>query len=332
MNDINMSDGGGHLPGTRTAKRRKYAASITAAALLASAATAIAAGRADASATAGIVNVKWAGYAASGTRFASATGTWTVPSATCGQADPRTTFVWVGLDGATPGASTVEQAGSGISCAADGSARHFAWTEFYPNLSSILDTNAYPVQPGDVMTTTIGAGPGVFSVTMTDQRNGAGIWNYSTTIASPGATFTSAEWIVEAPSATAGGADLPILPVDTAFTNVSATTSDGVTSGLGGNAFDWQLITLNQGAWTETPSPVDAAGSSFSVTAAPYVAAPALTAAQAKAQAKALAKAAARAKAQAAAQAKAAARTAALAQSRAKAAARATTKSKGKGR
>lgn len=143
---------------------------------------------------------------------------------------------------------------------------------------------------------------------MTDQRNGAGIWNYSTTIASPGATFTGAQWIVEAPSATAGGADLPILPVDTAFTNVSATTSDGVSSGLGGNAFDWQLITLNQGAWTETPSPVDAAGSSFSVTAAPYVAAPALTAAQAKAQAKAqanaLAKAAAQAKAQAAAQAK----------------------------
>lgn len=250
--------------------RRFVAAAAAAVALAVTAATALIPSAASASAKPGITNVKWAGYAATGTRFAAASGTWTVPSVTCGQSDPRTTFVWVGLDGATAGSTTVEQAGTGITCNPDGTVRHFAWTEFYPNLSSILDTKAYPVQQGDVIATTITAGTDNFAVTMNDQRNGTTIWNYSATIASPGAAFSTAEWVVEAPSATAGGADLAIMPVSTTFTNVTATTAAGVTSGLNGDRFDWQPITLRQGDWTEVPSELDSTATSFSVTGGPY--------------------------------------------------------------
>ena len=225
---------------------------------------------ADAAARPGITNAKWAGFSATGTRFAAAGGTWTVPSATCGQSDPRRTFIWVGLDGASAGSNTVEQAGTGIACNPDGTVHHFAWTEFYPNLSSILDTNAYPVRQGDVVSTTITAGADAFAVTMNNQRNGATIWNYSATIASPGAAFSTAEWVVEAPSATVGGVDLPIMPVSTTFTNITATTAAGITSGLRGNAFDWQSITLQQGDWTEIPSALDSTSTSFSVSARPY--------------------------------------------------------------
>ena len=168
-----------------TSKRRCLAAVATAVALVAVTATALVPEAANASTAAGITSVKWAGYTATGTRFAAASGSWTVPTATCGQSDPRSTFVWVGLDGATAGATTVEQAGTGISCAPDGTVRHFAWTEFYPNLSVILDPKTYPVQAGDVVSTSISAGSDSFGVTMSDQRNGATIWNYSKTIASP---------------------------------------------------------------------------------------------------------------------------------------------------
>lgn len=222
---------------------------------------------------------KWAGYAATGATFTSVTGTWTVPSVQCGPNDGRSTVIWVGLDGANAGATTVEQAGTGISCNADGSVNNFAWTETFPSLWTALDPNAYPVRAGDTITSTVSVGLlFVFSMTLTDRRAGVVAWTHTTSIITLGASGASAEWVVEAPSRDLQSPDLAIMAMDVTFTDMSTTTGavaglvGGVAGGLTGNRFDWRLINLVQGAVQETPSALSAGGTSFAVIASAVVA------------------------------------------------------------
>ena len=72
----------------------------------------------------------WAGYVLGGASFTSVTGTWVQPAADCTSTGPSASAFWVGLGGSSRAVErSLEQAGTGAECLADGSARYYAWYE-----------------------------------------------------------------------------------------------------------------------------------------------------------------------------------------------------------
>ena len=147
---------------------------------------------------------KWAGYvdvASDGHKFSSISGSWTVPTVTCGAATSWET-TWVGIDGQTN--ATVEQAGTSDVCQ-DGVPYYSAFYELWGyasekngGLSVSLPTSSDPVAPGDSVSAEVSFANGHWVFMVDDATAG---WHSSTPVAQPIPTpaQSSAEWIVEAP-------------------------------------------------------------------------------------------------------------------------------------
>jgi len=214
-------------------------------------------------------STNWSGYAALGSGFTSATGSWVVPVAKCPSGTQYASF-WVGLDGYTKSSDTVEQTGTDSDCEGTRPS-YYAWYEFYPKGSFTI--GSLPIKPGDNMSASVTYNGSEFTVSITNETTGK---TYSKSAAVPTAKRSSAEWIAEAPCCRASGAILPLADFGTALfgedsTSVSGTNyaTDSATSGPISDFPTFYQITMarkKSGKLEAVPTALSSDGTSFSVT------------------------------------------------------------------
>jgi hypothetical protein len=226
-----------------------------------------------------VYSTNWSGYAVTGAAgtVTSASGSWTVPTVT-GSNGQYAAF-WVGIDGYS--SNTVEQTGILAQVTSNrrtSTTAYYAWYEFYPLESIIKITTATSpsgapatVKPGDVIYATVTYVSGTtFTLTINDITE---LWTFTTTGSQSGATESSAEWIVEAPSSMFGV--LPLANFGTAyfgsdFTHQSKTCYATVSGTSGAiesftTAVQINMVT-NRGVLKDSTSGLSTDGTSFSVT------------------------------------------------------------------
>src|SRR5690348_6309968 len=108
-------------------------------------------------------STNWSGYATTGSRYTSVSGTWKQPTATCSAGQTAYSSFWVGIDGDTT--NTVEQTGTDADCSS-GTPTYYAWYEMYPKFPVNLSNT---VKPGDSMSASVTtSGSGNFTLTISD--------------------------------------------------------------------------------------------------------------------------------------------------------------------
>ncbi len=134
-------------------------------------------------------STNWSGYAAYGTTFTQASGSWVQPAANCSSVRKRQIALaafWVGLDGYLD--RTVEQTGTEADC--EGSQPvYYAWYELYPERLFVI---AHEVEPGDVLHATVTQG----TLELEDKT---AHWISTEEFPPDSLEFNSAEWIAEKP-------------------------------------------------------------------------------------------------------------------------------------
>jgi hypothetical protein len=139
------------------------------------------------------VSANWAGYAAHGQSFRSATGSWRQPGVTCARGQTAYSSYWVGLGGYSAGSPALEQIGTEADCQS-GHPVLSAWYQMVPAASRPV---YLPVSAGDTMAasvTVVGHRATLVLTNVTRRRS------FSTTASSGRIDISSADWIVEAPS------------------------------------------------------------------------------------------------------------------------------------
>ena len=196
-------------------------------------------------------STNWSGYAAAGGTYTSVSASWVQPAGTCTSAASYSSF-WVGLDGYSSG--SVEQIGTDTDCAS-GTPRYYGWYETYPNPGYELGET---VEAGDTITASVVyQGSNEFQLNLADETQG---WTETTTQSVPGAARSSAEVIIEAPSAVGGG----VLPLaDFGTVHMTNSLVDG--SAIGSHSPVQIYMTNSAGATLDTVSSLSA-GEDFSAT------------------------------------------------------------------
>lgn len=129
----------------------------------------------------------WGGYAVTGTRFTSISGSWTVPSLNCSVTGDSYVSPWIGIDGWS--SDTVEQIGFDQDCI-NGAASYAPWVEMYP-ADSVYFTET--VKAGDHITASVSVSGTSWTLTEKDTTRG-----WSKTFHESGSDqLSSAEAIVE---------------------------------------------------------------------------------------------------------------------------------------
>ncbi len=203
-------------------------------------------------------STNWSGYAddnTGGNTYTSLSGTWTQPTATC----TRTTSLavwWVGIDGFS--SSSVEQDGTGVECSG-GTPIYFSWWEMFPTNS--IQVVSESLHPGDHIVSTVTRSGTSYTLAVTDStRTGVG---FSTRQTCSTCVNTSAEWIAEAPSGSAGVEPLTQFSTWT----LSAAAVSGGAAGVISSFPDDELTMVNGSSQVKAqPSALNAAGNSFTVT------------------------------------------------------------------
>lgn len=191
----------------------------------------------------------WSGYAvASSTStpvaYSSVTGTWTVPTATCGPTDAgASSAVWVGIGGYSLTSQALEQTGTDADCDESGKPTYYAWYELIPSNPVNLTAK---VMPGDTITTSVNILPsttGGQSTVELQVKNRTRHWTVTKKITPSVIDTSSAEWIVEAPSSCNGAICDPVPLAD----------FGGVTIGKIATIGDGQPSTLTNPVWNLNP-------------------------------------------------------------------------------
>jgi hypothetical protein len=198
----------------------------------------------------------WSGYAATGGHYTSVTATWTVPQ-TAANGAPGVGATWVGIGGVS--SHDLIQAGTQDVASGSGQSELQAWIEMLPQPSQQIPL---AVKPGDSVTVSIdeqSPASGVWSISFRNSTTGR---TYQTSVPYA-SSYSSAEWVEEAPSTRRG-----ILPLDN-FGSVAFSGASAVQNG--------QRVDLTQaGAQPITmlgpadhviaaPSAIGSDGSSFTV-------------------------------------------------------------------
>jgi hypothetical protein len=143
-----------------------------------------------------VQSTNWSGYANTGSGFTKVVGDWTEPKGTCGSVTSLAAF-WVGIDGYS--SQSVEQDGTLIQCVG-GSATYYSWWEMYPsNAVQVVSTS---VVPGDKIVASVVRSGTSYTLKVTDSTHSAA--SFTTTQTCSSCANSSAEWIAEAPSGSAG--------------------------------------------------------------------------------------------------------------------------------
>ncbi len=196
----------------------------------------------------------WSGYAATGGKYTSVSGTWIVPNVSAGTTGMDAT--WVGIGGVT--STDLIQAGT-QAIVQSGQVVYSAWWETLPQVSQEVPLT---VNAGDKVTVSITQqSDGTWQILIRDATNQQS-WQKNVTYQS---SLSSAEWIEEAPSA----GRRTVLPLDS-FGAVTFTAGTTVVNGqtrtiaqAGG-----QPITMGNGAGQALAqtSTLATNGDSFTVT------------------------------------------------------------------
>jgi len=207
-------------------------------------------------------SLNWSGYAATGSGFTKATGSWVVPTATCSSGDQYGSF-WVGIDGYD--SDTVEQIGTNTNCSGS-TPVYQAWYEFCCIEPEII-IPSLTITPGDVIQAAVSYNGTEFTLTIKDVTSGKA---YKKTGNISGAERASAEWIAEAPSS---GGILPLTNFGTALfgkdstgvAGTNAATLGGKTEPIGKFPTFYQITMVdNSGNTKAVPSALSTDLTSFS--------------------------------------------------------------------
>jgi hypothetical protein len=195
----------------------------------------------------------WSGYVVTGQKYASAAGSWTVPTVIAAPG-ARYASDWVGIGGFKTGdliqAGTTEQY-------VNGHATYNAWTEILPASEKLI--TGFTVHPGDAITVTVVKGSGKsWTMTVIDSTEGE---SFSRTV-----NYTSleksAEWIHEAPD------------VDGTIVNIASTSNvdfdhgtvnGSIIIGSAGTLHKILLVGYLPGDTKATPSALDSDKDGFAV-------------------------------------------------------------------
>jgi hypothetical protein len=218
----------------------------------------------------------WAGYATSspGVGFRHVSGTWVAPAAHCGSGGRRYSAVWLGLGGLHTTSKALEQVGTEADCAG-GKGYYSAWYELVPAAPVKLGLT---VRPGDTMSAGVTVSGRSVKLFIANRTRGT---SFSKRLDVAQVDGSSAEWIVEAPSACGDNGNCRALPLanfaTTSFAGVKATSATGHTGTISDPAWSAVAITLvpqprssrfttDQGSGTATPVDLSPAGDAFAVT------------------------------------------------------------------
>jgi hypothetical protein len=143
------------------------------------------------------LNPFWSGYVLTGpahrsVSFTHVTGTWRVPTVSCGR-KVSSSAVWVGLGGYATQA--LEQVGVNANCDAHGKPFYFAWYELVPDIARNIKAKVYP---GDMITSSVRITH--FALVALHVENRTRHWSFTRTITWGTSDTGSAEWITEAPN------------------------------------------------------------------------------------------------------------------------------------
>ena len=207
----------------------------------------------------------WSGYAVmrDGVRFARVSGAWTVPRVDCSSAQTRWSAVWVGLGGYDDSSPALEQIGTEADCDGAGRARYSSWYELVPDVSHAARLS---VDPGDHMSASVLVFGHRVRLRLSDRTTGDAFTRWLTAAA---IDVSSAEWIVEAPSAcqgTSADTGCQIMPLAdfgaTRITEAKVLTTSGRTGSI--NATDWDAVQIRMRS--SSTGPLSANGRTFRVT------------------------------------------------------------------
>ncbi len=154
-------------------------------------------------------SANWAGYAvhrAAGS-FTQVVGTWREPSPTCRKGQRTFSSYWVGLGGYSTTSRALEQTGTEVDCTSAGKVHAFAWFELVPAPSVRV---RLPVPAGDLIQGAVAVTGRQVHVSLRDLTRHT---VFSRVLQARVVDLTSAEWIVEAPSACIGGGRCVTLPL-----------------------------------------------------------------------------------------------------------------------
>ncbi len=166
----------------------------------------------------------WAGYAIhrSGERFRTVVGSWTQPEVTCTPGHATYSSVWVGIGGYDLSSPALEQIGTELDCTAAGRVVSHVWYELVPAPSRTIKL---AVAPGDRIQASVAVTGHQVKLTLVDVTRRR---TFTETVHVAVLDTTSAEWIVEAPSACSGTVcqTLPLADFGSAaITGARATTT-----------------------------------------------------------------------------------------------------------
>lgn len=205
-----------------------------------------------------VQSTNWSGYADTGSGFSKVSSSWTEPTPSCGgtSSDQLAAF-WVGIDGYS--SNSVEQDGTMIECYL-GTAYQYSWWEMYP--SNAVQIVGQTVAAGDKITASVVRSGSTYTLKVTDSTHTAN--SLTKTASCSTCKNTSAEWIAEAPSGSAGV--YPLAHFSTWTASSDAVTA-GSTSGTISSFTDDEITMVDGSGNVEAqPGPLGSGGNSFSVT------------------------------------------------------------------
>ena len=220
-------------------------------------------------------STNWAGYAASrpGVGFRHVSGTWVAPAAHCGSGTRRYSAAWLGLGGLHTTSRALEQVGTEADCAG-GKGYYSAWYELVPAAPVRLGLT---VRPGDTMSAAVTVSGHLVKLFIADRTQGT---SFSKQLRVDQVDVSSAEWIVEAPSACVDNGGCRALPLadfgTTSFASARTTSATGHTGTITDPAWSAVAISLSprprglrfstdEGSGTATPAGLTQAGDGFAV-------------------------------------------------------------------
>lgn len=188
--------------------------------------------------------------------FTAVSGSWIATQPTGNGSTVSADASWIGIGGVS--SSDLIQVGTENTISADGTVSTSAFYELLPAPAQLILTMT--VQPGDSMQASISESGGMWTITIRDTTNG----QTYTTVVSYASSFSTAEWIQEAPSYSSGEQ----IPLDTfgtvSFATGSTTRSGQVMNLLAAGAQKITMVTTS-GQPAATPSAIGGDGASFSV-------------------------------------------------------------------
>jgi hypothetical protein len=186
----------------------------------------------------------WAGYAVSkpGVKFRRVAATWVMPTATCNATGRRRySAAWLGLGGYHTTSNALEQIGTEADCTAKGTPSYSAWYELVPDDPVDIDLT---IKPGETVSASVTVSGHTVKLYLANRTRGT---VFTKQLTADRIDVTSAEWIVEAPSACYGDRceTLPLANFgSTSFANAKATSTTGHQGTISDRAWSATSIAL----------------------------------------------------------------------------------------